>query len=363
MERAWHMLAHEFARKGHYITVISRDWTGWPEKETIDGVHYRRIPGFEHTRHMLQHVIRDSIWSIRAYFALPEADVTIANCLVLPIIIGLFRRKTGSLVVMPDKVPKGRFRFYRGLDCVLATSSNVCDKIIKENKKLRDKVHIVGQPIDWKKIASPRPKVAHDHPIVISYFGRIHREKGLDLLLDSVEILAKSRKLPAWHLLICGPRDIAHGGSGETYAATLERRLSRILPPDQYSFKQMVSSQEKRISIFRSIDIFCYPSLSTNGEIFGLPVAEAMAAGAVPVVSQLPCFEDYIHSGESGVIFNHCAPDAANHLAVAIESLLLDPQKRFRLSENARAAVYRYDYPLFSSRLLANFATVAIDNS
>ena len=53
--------------------------------------------------------------------------------------------------------------------------------------------------------------------------------------------------------------------------------------------------------------LFIYPSQAKYGETFGLAVLEAMSCGCVPIVSSLPCFQDFIRSGIEGIILD------ANH--------------------------------------------------
>ncbi|MDD2762334.1 MAG: glycosyltransferase, partial [Opitutaceae bacterium] len=95
-----------------------------------------------------------------------------------------------------------------------------------------------------------------------------------------------------------------------------------------------------------------------RGETFGVAVAEAMAAGAVAVVSQLGCFTDFVRPDAPGVIFNHTSPGAADRLAEALAGLLSDPPRRIRLAAAAQAAVKVYDYPDVAGRMLADFSTL-----
>ena len=45
---------------------------------------------------------------------------------------------------------------------------------------------------------------------------------------------------------------------------------------------------------------FIYPSQARQGETFGLAGLEAMSCGCIPIVSQLPCFADFISFGSEG---------------------------------------------------------------
>jgi glycosyltransferase involved in cell wall biosynthesis len=355
VEKSWHRLALEFARRGHEVTILSRCWAGWPNAETRDGVRHVRLPGFDHSSKLARNLWRDFLWSLRVKRALPPADVTVVNSVTLPVWLGWHRGPAGKLVLMPGRMPKGQFRFYRRVDRVIVVSAPVQAALIAENPRLAPVMKIHGYPIDWTALAKPKIPAA-GAPVTIGYIGRIHREKGLDLLVDAMLLLGHRSDLPPWRLLICGPRDIAQGGSGVMYAVGLERRLAGSLPREQFSVRSPVFSEEHLAKLYQEIDVFCYPSLATRGETFGVAVAEAMAAGAVPVVSQLPCFADFVHAGDNGEVFDHTATDAPDRLAHTLGQLIADAPRRARLAARARASVRNYDFPLYAERLLADFS-------
>jgi phosphatidylinositol alpha-mannosyltransferase len=104
--------------------------------------------------------------------------------------------------------------------------------------------------------------------------------------------------------------------------------------------------------------VFCYPSLSVHGETFGVAVTEAMAAGAVPVVSSLKSFADFVHAGQNGIVFDQAAPNPAGRLADALAGLLGDSTQRARLATAAQVSTRSYDFPRLAERLLEDFSTL-----
>lgn len=357
-EKSWHGLAREFAARGHAVTVISRRWPGWADRETVDGVTYLRLRGYAHTASLARNLLRDFIWSWRVWFALPPADLTVVNCVALPVWLGWFRRRAGRLAVMTGRVPKGQYRLYRRLDRVLAVSSAVRADLLAENPRFASATLVTGYPIPWRALHQPRPAPAPGAPVTFGFVGRINREKGLELLVSAFALLAQDAGLPPWRVLFCGPADIARGGSGPDFVAELQATLSAVLPPGHCEFRAPIFDEDALASVYREIDVFCYPSLAARGETFGVAVAEAMAAGAVPVVSQLPCFTDFVRDGGNGLVFAHEAPDAAAQLAAALRRLLLDPPLRSVLARNAAADARVYDFPEFAARLLRDFSSL-----
>ncbi|MFA5057690.1 MAG: glycosyltransferase family 4 protein [Opitutaceae bacterium] len=357
-EKTWHLLSREFAERGHEVTVLSRRWPGLPPSEVRDGVHHVRLRGSAHTSYLPRNLWRDFLWSLRVWRALPPADITIVNSVSLPLWLGRFRHGAGRMVIMPGRMPKGQFRFYRRVDRVLAVSSVMRAAIVAENPRLADRIRISGYPINWRELSQARPSPPATMPVTVGYVGRLHREKGLELMAAAVAKLSGFPSLPSWRVLLCGPADVARGGSGHAFVAELERRFASALPPGRFRVLDPVFSEQDLAAIYRGIDLFCYPSLAGRGETFGVAVAEAMAAGAVPVVSQLGCFADFVRPDVTGVIFNHASPDAAERLAEALADLLSDAPRRMRLAAAAQTAVKIYDYPEVARSMLADFSTL-----
>ncbi len=361
-EKSWYHLAREFAARGHEVTIFSRRWRGFPHEESGDGIRHVRLPGWNHQRRLWRNLLLDFLWSWRIFFALPAADIVVVNAVALPAWLGRLKPRAGRVVIMTGRMPKGQYRHYRGIARVLAASTHVRDRVLEENPALAPAMRVCGYPINWRLLNragdSAPPALSGSSPaeIVIGYVGRIHAEKGLLLLTDALRLLKDTPGLPSYRLLLCGPVDIARGGSGVVFRGQLLQRLSAALHPSRFNLLDPEFHDRTLAGIYRRIDIFCYPSLAEKGETFGVAVAEAMAAGAVPVVSRLACFTDFVRDGENGLVFDHTAPDAAARLAEALLRLLGDPTTRRRLAEAAQHDSRVYDYASYADRLLADFA-------
>ncbi len=176
----------------------------------------------------------------------------------------------------------------------------------------------------------------------IGFLGRIDEpRKGLAVLLKAFNILAAER--PDLRLLVAGPGDTAEA-------------MARVTPRlrDRVTMLGMVSEADK-IRALHSVDVFCAPNL--GGESFGIVVAEAMAAGAPMLASDIDAFRPVVRHGQAGVLFpvgDHQA------LALAAGSLLDDPERRERLSIGAREAVRAYDWAHVAREVLAVYETVVV---
>ena len=95
-------------------------------------------------------------------------------------------------------------------------------------------------------------------------------------------------------------------------------------------------SDEDKVRVYHSVDVFCAPN--TGGESFGIVLAEAMAAGAPIVASDLDAFRRVLRGGQAGELFEN---GSAAGLAAAAARLLDDPARRATLAEAATRAVAR----------------------
>ena len=96
-----------------------------------------------------------------------------------------------------------------------------------------------------------------------------------------------------------------------------------------------IYKEQELLRHYQQASIFVYPSLAEQGETFGLAPLEAMACGAVPIVSDLACFRDFITTGLNGLVFNHRDADAASLLASEMIQLATHPERRRSLSQAA----------------------------
>ncbi len=361
-EKSWFNLARVFAAKGHDVTMFSRRWRGFPVNEMSEGIRHVRLKGWDHKRQLWLNLLLDFLWSWRVFFALPAADIVVVNTVALPAWLGWLKPRAGRVVIMTGRMPKGQYRHYRQIARVLAASTYVRDRVLDENPALGAVMRVCGYPLDWQLLNHPvdstPPVLTEIQPgeIVIGYVGRIHREKGLLLLADAIRRLRDIPGLPPFRALLCGPADTVRGGSGAVFRGQLLNQLSSAMQANRFHLLDPQFNDRSLAGIYRRIDIFCYPSLAEKGETFGVAVAEAMAAGAVPVVSRLACFTDFVRDGGNGLVFDHTGSDPAAALAAALAQLLTEPATRERLATAARQDVRAYDYAEYAGALLADFA-------
>ncbi|MGO9081830.1 MAG: glycosyltransferase family 4 protein [Streptosporangiaceae bacterium] len=175
----------------------------------------------------------------------------------------------------------------------------------------------------------------------IGFLGRLDEpRKGLPVLLRAFELLGPAR--PGLRLLIAGRGDE-------------EEILSRVPAPlrSRVVLLGQVGDADK-VRMLHSVDVFCAPN--TGGESFGIVLAEAMAAGAPIVASNLDAFRRVLRGGKAGELFEN---GDADDLAAAAGRLLDDPVRRAAVSAAASAAVRDYDWPVVARDVVRVYQTVA----
>ena len=174
----------------------------------------------------------------------------------------------------------------------------------------------------------------------IGFLGRMDEpRKGLDILLAAFSLLATER--PDLRLLIAGRGD-------------QEDALYQVPAPyrDRVILLGQVSDED-RVRMLHSVDVFCAPN--TGGESFGYVLVEAMASGAPIVASNIDAFHQVLRGGEAGELFEVGDPAG---LAAAASRLLDDPGLRAALASAAMAAVREFDWSVIARDVLRVYEAV-----
>jgi glycosyltransferase involved in cell wall biosynthesis len=218
------------------------------------------------------------------------------------------------------------------LDATIGVSQHSCDV-------LGTYPHLANKPIYYQPYGIPiseklrRPSPVQGQPIRITYVGRLVREqKRVHIFPQIFRTLVNSRRPFVWRI----------AGEG-AQLAWLQRNLQTSSPEQLVQFEGQVPYQ--RIpELMLGSDIFLLPS-----DYEGLPLTllEAMAQGAVPVVSDLPSGMREVVNTETGILVD---PENVNGYAAAILQLDSD---REDLAKKSLAAS-RFARNGFSSETMAD---------
>jgi len=221
------------------------------------------------------------------------------------------------------------------IDAFIAVSKYYADAMRQRLQLGPDRVHVVytGISLDEYCPDSARheetPHPERSRRATIGYLSRMCTDKGLDTLVDAFLELKKNEKLRDAKLRIAGGKR----SDDEAFLKKIQQKLRSHGVIDDVEFLPDFD-REARIAFLRSLSVLSVPEKQPVA--YGLYVLEALAAG-VPVVEPASgVFPELIEITGGGVL---CEPNDVEALAGAIGSLLLDPDKTKRLSEQGRAAV------------------------
>ncbi|MFI5213852.1 MAG: glycosyltransferase family 4 protein [Gemmatimonadales bacterium] len=165
----------------------------------------------------------------------------------------------------------------------------------------------------------PRRASSGARPLIVAPYN-LEPRKNLDALLAAAAILTE--RYPTLDVALFG-----RGGLTPEREVGFESRL-RALGLESAVRRTGVISDEVLWRLYQEADVFVFPSLY---EGFGLPVLEAMAAGACVLVRGASAMRDIV--AEAGATVETSDPAAT---AVAIGALLDAPARRREMGERAR---------------------------
>ena len=309
MEKIWFALGQEFARRGHDVTHYSRLCDGLPATETLGGVRHIRIRGSDTPASLLALKWQDLLYTRRVARRLGRADVVVTNTFWAPLVFS--PRRHGPLWVHVQRYPKGQMFLYRRAARLQTVSQVIADAMVRQTPSVRSRICVISNPLP--PLVAPATPVVRD-PNLVLFVGRIHPEKGLELLLQAAVVAQKSA--PALRFRIVGPCESRFGGGGEAFQRKLEELAARH--GAQVEFTGPVFDEAVLATHFASAAVFVYPSLAAKGEASPVAPLEALARGCPVVTSDLACFDDTIGTGLFAHRFDHTATDAPARLTAVL---------------------------------------------
>lgn len=354
VERIWKGVAEEFAKQGHKVVILCRSHPKQPKQEVINGVSYLRRGGLTQTNNIKLNLIKDFYSALTTFWFLPKSDILVINDFWMPIFAKL-KPHIGKTVINAARFPKEQHWLYKATDLIVATSNPVAQAIASQSPSTIDRLKVISNPTDIK-VFRPKEKSRFSdcqQEKIILYVGRIHPEKGIELLIEGFKIL--SSKQSNIKLQIVGPWKESQGGGGDAYWNKLKQQAVNL----PIEFTPPIFKKNELIKIYQNADIFCYPSLADKGESFGLAPLEAMATGLVPVVSNLECFKDFITEGETGYFFEHNSSEKVNNLANTLSYALRNSEQTSQMRLNAIQQASKFSYETIANRYLKEFEKIS----
>ncbi len=262
---------------------------------------------------------------------------------------GLILRETNSHRQRRDLDPLRRMMIgwaYARANAVVALSEGVRQELIEDCALASETISTIHNPVDVEGFAAAAAtlresmQMASSAPPLLVACGRLHEQKGFDLL---IEVLAGlDDKTVRLVILGEGPDRPKLEALTHKYGVT-----NRVLMPG------FETRPEKWLALAR---VFFLPS---GWVVFGLVIIEARAAGVPGVAARAPHGPvDILDDGETGLLV---PPENTAELTAAIGRLLEDAQLRQHLVAAGRKAAGRFALPVIAkdyAKLIENVASL-----
>jgi glycosyltransferase involved in cell wall biosynthesis len=173
------------------------------------------------------------------------------------------------------------------------------------------------------------------------FVGNLEPRKNLTRLVDAFARIRAHRGGAGPQLVVAGTRGWLYGGifrAVEAHEVARDIVFTGYVPPADLP------------ALYAGAACFVFPSLY---EGFGLPVLEAMAAGAPVVASRAGAIPEV--AGEAALLVDAERPE---RIAEAVESVLDDPALRARMTARGRARAREFTWEAVARRTLAVYEAV-----
>ena len=318
------LLAEDFAKQGHEVTVLCSNHDKLPAEEVINGVNVLRAP-------IICKISKGtvSLAFIRKAIKM-QKDYDVVN-LHLPML------EAGIISALGDK-KKIVSMYHCDIDLAPGLINNMIKGIMlkmntwglknsrkvlvttvdygKHSKiayKFEDKMVEVHTPIkEYHRVEVERA----DQFKRIGFCGRFASEKGIDVLLQAYKLVAEQRD--DVKLVIGGDYQNIAGGS-------IFPQLQALIETENIKNVEFLGKipEEKMAEFYSSLDVFCLPSINPL-EAFGMVQIEAMLCGVPVVASDLYGVRTIVGNTGMGLV---CKKGDAQSLADCIMKILDDPEK------------------------------------
>jgi len=240
-----------------------------------------------------------------------------------------------------QQLPLSRFLLPLALksDRFVATSRAIVQELIDVGVAA-DRITQLPNGVETDLIPAKTNFDLHD-PVRLIFVGRLHEQKGLDVLLAAFQQLVRS--YPDLHLRL----QLLGDGPLCSELTELCRKL------DIASHVDFVGMTEQVFEYLQGADIFVLPSRAEGNSN---ALLEAMTCGLPVVVSDIPANLNVTESGLNSLVFT---VDDPNSLASAVALLFEQPELRERLGKAARHTIEsRYGLGSITDRYISLYKDV-----
>jgi glycosyltransferase involved in cell wall biosynthesis len=211
----------------------------------------------------------------------------------------------------------------------VSTSGYYADRMAEYLGIDRGRIDVVATGLSEEYFVPVKGAKGSARSKVVGYMARICPEKGLDRLVEAMELVRGRAGMGDVKLLAAGYL----GARNRKWFEALRHRIARGPMRDGFTFLGEVDRADK-IAMLDSVDVFSVPAAYPEAK--GIYVLEAMSRGIPVVQPRHGSFVEMIEQTGGGILVE---PGNAEKLAGEIANLLENGAEREKLGAAGRAAV------------------------
>jgi glycosyltransferase involved in cell wall biosynthesis len=339
------LLAHGLSARGHSQLIVCPEESELYTRATSDGFEvlglpqedFRHIHGILRLRRRLQ---QDRLMLLHAHDGVGQTVSWLAS-----IGTGVRRVASRRVTYLPKRRLDYRLKYKYTCHAVIAVSQFV-GRILEDAgippamiNVIPDGIEFPERPPDAASRNATRARwCLGESEFVMGHLGGISAEKGQDLALDALEILAD--RLPNVKLILGGKisaEDLANSRLGAAVAG------GQAL---------LAGYQENLFEFFSGLDVYIMPSRS---EGLGSAALLAMAYSVPVIATRVGGLPEIMVEGKTGWLV---APESPSALADAIAAAASNPVRLKELGDNAHLRSKEFSADIMVERTVALYSRV-----
>jgi len=221
-------------------------------------------------------------------------------------------------------------------DKIIGVSKTVEVQLREYRPEFSDKYHGILLGVSEEFLNNYDPELEKEfivskginYPYIL-YIGAADPKKNLLTFIEGYSLFLKeTRPAPPYHAVLVG--NTSWGGYVQ-----FKQKIKDLGIDDRIHFTGYIEHQFLP-ALYQGAELFVFPSLF---EGFGLPVLEAMAAGAPCLVSNRPALTEV-----GADIAEYCNPESAENIAFKIKSLIDNPEKLFEMRSKGKQYARKFTW-------------------
>ncbi|MCS3525542.1 glycosyltransferase family 4 protein [Acinetobacter johnsonii] len=186
-------------------------------------------------------------------------------------------------------------------------------------------LEVIPMGVELQHRFTPNPNIQR-HKNELLFVGRLVPKKGLNLLLDALSILVRTRPELSLKIVGFGPEE-----------TSLKEQVKKLKLEKNVKFLGALS-QDKLPALYQQTTLFVAPFVrADNGDQEGLPVAlmEAIGCGCPVVVGHVSGLEDLLGEDIKYIAVNpHNKQDLIAAISAALDKPILAAERAIRIRQN-----------------------------